>query len=266
MTVPSARWVTLLLAACGSGGGFPDAPGVDAPPSGNFSLAWSVIDGTNQPVACDRIGAQSMTVLTHNRAFSGGSTQIFTCDTGMGQSQALIAGRYDFGFELSGTFGVLDTAPDQLDIPIPAGAITPLAPVAFQVDATGALALTLATGMANCDVTGANIATMSITMTDNADGSCAPLTLSIAAGATRGASTYAINCTAPTDGVCIESDQVISATTAVTSGSYTIRVRAKKTAITTPCWVNSDTIQVPPLGMTLSRVLNLAHQPAVPGC
>ena len=86
------------LAACGGGGGFPDAKQIDAAPTGTFSATWSVIDQNSAPLACERISGQTMTVLAHNKAFDGGSTQIFTCGTGMGTSQAIIAGTYDFDF------------------------------------------------------------------------------------------------------------------------------------------------------------------------
>ncbi|HSD88375.1 MAG TPA: hypothetical protein VLB44_12695, partial [Kofleriaceae bacterium] len=89
-----------LLAACGGGGGFPDAKEIDASPTGTFSAAWSVIDQDSHPISCDRIAGQTMTVLAHNKAFEGGSTQIFTCASGMGTSQQMIAGTYDLDFEL----------------------------------------------------------------------------------------------------------------------------------------------------------------------
>ena len=54
----------LLLGACGSGGGFPDANIIDSPPeTGAFSLAWTVTDANQQPISCDRIGAVALTVL-----------------------------------------------------------------------------------------------------------------------------------------------------------------------------------------------------------
>jgi hypothetical protein len=258
----SSLW--LALASCGGGGGFPDAPGIDASPTGTFSSTWSVIDTANQPLACERIAGLTMTVLAHNKAFEGGSTQIFSCATGMGTSQAMIAGIYDLAFQLSGTFGLLDTAVPQDGVVIEAGANTVLSPVTFQVEATGALSFQLASGMTggNCEL-GAGIDAMTITMTRNSDGACAPLALDIGAGATKPASQYTINCTTPADGPCIEADQVISAT-GVDSDAYTIRVRGK--IATKACWVNNDSIQVPPLGKTLMRTLNLAKDTQVPGC
>ena len=52
------------LAACGGGGGFPDATiDVGPPAPGSFSLAWSVTDTMGNAITCDQIGAQSVTAL-----------------------------------------------------------------------------------------------------------------------------------------------------------------------------------------------------------
>ena len=261
----------LLLAACGGGGGFPDAPEPDARPSGKFSVDWSVIDSNSSPLSCDRIAAQSMTVLMHNREFEGGSTEAFGCNTGSGTSQSVIAGTYDMDFELSGTFGVLQRAPSQHSIEIVPNTTTRLAALTFQIDATGALALTLASGKqgGNCEPVnqnppGAGIDTMSITLNHASDSTaCEPITLNIAAGTTRPATVYTINCTTPVDAPCIEADQTISAA-GVPSDAYTIRVRGK--IANKVCWSNDDSIQLPPLGKVLMRTLNLGYQSTTTGC
>ena len=80
-------FVFATLASCGDAGGFPDAAVPDAPPTGTFSLTWTLIDHNSAPLACDRIAGQSMTVLAHNKAFEGGTTQIFSCNTGMGRAR-----------------------------------------------------------------------------------------------------------------------------------------------------------------------------------
>lgn len=227
----------------------------DSPSPGKFSLDWSVVDTAQRPLACERIDGVAMTVVTRNLAIDGGNTQIFTCSTGMGSSEPLVAGTYKLDFELaSPAFGLLATAPEQAAVVVEPGGNTQLEPVVFQVDATGALALTLSAGAGgNC----AAMDTLSIALTHASDGACEPIVLSVAAGATSGkpASSYTINCAAPTDVPCIESDQLITAT-GVASDQYTIRLRGKKGA--TLCRTNDDTIRVPPLGMTLTRTLNFA--------
>lgn len=262
------RWsfVALFAAACGSGGGFPDAPIPDTPPTGTFSLTWSVIDQANAPLACDRIAAQSMTVLTHHKEFDGGSTQIFTCKEGMGTSQATFAGPYDLNFDLTGTFGLLARGATQ-QTEVPPGGNVMITPVVFQVEALGSVAFTLASGKSggNCGAAnagGAGIDGFTITMNRNTDQACAPITLNIAAGATQPGGTYTINCGAPVIAPCIEADQVLSASS-IDSDGYTIHVRGR--IGTKECFINNDSIQVPPLQKTLTRQLNLAQQTGM-GC
>lgn len=258
------RALFVLLTACGGGGGFPDAPPIDGPTLGTFSATWSVVDQNNQPISCERIGGQTMTVLVHNKAFDGGSTQIFTCATGMGTSQAILTGTYTFDFELGGTVGLLAKSSVQDNVAIAASTTTPLEPLLFQVKATGGLALNLSAGAGgNCE-TGAGIQSFTLSATHNSDATCEPLTLTIAAGATKPAHTYTIDCTTPVaTNYCIESDQQITVTD-VPSDGYTLHIRGKVNGL--DCYKNDDSIQVPPLDMTLTRTLNLAKQTQITGC
>jgi hypothetical protein len=250
-----------LCASCGGGGGFPDARPVDTPPTAKFSLTWSVVDQNSQPLPCSRIDAQNMTVLEHNKAFVGGDTQIFTCNSGSGTSQDVYAGVFDFDFELSSaTFGLLATAPSQKSVDVPAGAVTPLSALTFQVEALGNLSLQLAGG--NCSG-GAAINAVSIAVTRNSDNTCVPVSFDISAGSSGGtAGTYATSCTSPADhSGCLYADQVLSAT-GVASDGYTVHVKGKTGG--SSCYVNNDSVQVPPLQKTLTRTLNLAQ--TSPGC
>ena len=256
-----------LLASCGNDGGFPDAAVPDTPPSGTFSLTWTVIDQNSAPLDCDRIASQSMTVLPHHKDFEGGNPQLFTCKGGMGMSQAVFAGIYDFNFELSGTFGLLARGATQFNVNVPAGTNTVIEPVTFQVEAVGNVALNIASGKigGNCGAAnagGAGIDGFTITLTRNSDVACAPLALTIAQGATQPGGSYMIDCTTPVVAPCIEADQTITAT-GIASDAYTIHIKGK--VGTKDCYLNNDGIQVPPLQKTLTRVLNLAPQ-AVSGC
>ncbi|HEX5060902.1 MAG TPA: hypothetical protein VFV99_16155 [Kofleriaceae bacterium] len=256
------------LAACGGGGGFPDAPESDsAGPTGTFSVTWSVVDQNSQPISCDTVSAQAMTVLAHNLAIEGGSTQIFSCNTGMGMSQGLAPGDYEMNFELSsGMFGALGMAAKQAPVAITANANLELAPVTFQVEAHGGIALKLATGKPNCDAVsagGAGITAMTITLNHNSDLTCEPITLSISDGVTQPGGMYTINCTTPMTRVCIEENQTITAM-GVPSDSYTIRVKGYVGA--NLCYLNADSIQVPPLNKLLLGTLNLGQQTQTPGC
>jgi hypothetical protein len=260
-----------VCAACGSGGGFPDAREIDAPPPrGTFTLDWALSDTSSNNITCDEVGGQSVTVLAHNQAFEGAQTEVFVCSTLMGQSPGLEPGTYDFAFELDAASGVLATAPGQHNIQIASGQNTRLAPLAFSLQATGDLALHLSTGRAggNCGLVSANgggITATQITLTHNSNLACEPLTLTIGAGATSHlpGGTYTINCAAPTDGPCIETDQAITAT-GVHSDGYTIHIKGKQAAAL--CWTNNDSLMVPPLGATLTRTLNLGFASNTSGC
>ncbi len=258
----------LLLAACGGGGGFPDAREAEdtTGPTGTFSLTWSVMDQNGNWLSCDRIAGQVMTVLAHNLAYEGGSPEAFGCSTGMGMSQRLIPGTYEMNFDLSGTYGTLAQGPKQAPVQIVADQNTELEEVVFQVQAQGNLSLKLAAiGQAATCGAGTGITKMSISLTHNSDGTCEPITLNVSAGSQAGGN-YTINCTTPVERDCIGEDQVITATN-VSSDSYTIRIRGKKVAGGNACWTNMDSIQVPPLGKTLTSTLNLAQVTPTPaGC
>ncbi len=263
--------VLTFVAACGSGGGFPDAKQIDVLiPGGTFTLDWAVTDINNLNLSCDRIGAESVTVLTHNRAFAGGSTQVFSCSTGTGQSQSMIAGDYDFDFELDAVgSSQLATAPGQHAVTITSGANTRLSPLTFTLDATGALAFNISSGKTtNCGLTSSDgkIASTTITLVHTADQTCAPVTFDVSASSigTEPAGTYTVNCTTPVVGPCFESDQILSVT-GVAADNYTIHVAGN--VATTPCWSNNDSLQLPPLGQTLMRTLNLGYAPmGTTGC
>lgn len=259
----------LLLAACGGGGGFPDAPSPDDPgPTGNFMVTWSVIDQNNEPLPCERIAAQTVTTLAHNLAYEGGTPEAFSCSTGMGTSQALVPGTYEMDFELYGVSGLLAKGEKQVPVTIAGNQTTTLDPVTFQVEALGGLELALSTGKpgGNCGATtadGAGIEQVSITLKHGSDGTCEPITLTISDGATQPGGTYTIDCANPVERPCIESDQVLSATD-VPSDAYSITVQGKVGGKV--CWLNGDSIQVPPLKQVLMRTLNLAQQTQTPGC
>ncbi len=252
-----------LLAACGGGGGFPDAKPIDtAAPTATFSLAWTVSDSSNAPVACDKIGAVSVTVLAHNRAFDGGTTEVFTCATGSGMSQALPPGTYDFDFQLTSIGGTLATAPTQHGVELVDGQNVALAPLAFSVDATGGLALTLATNRTggNCAAmpSGGGIGGMTITLVHSSDLTCAPVTFMISGGGT-----YTVNCNTPVDAGCIDQTQTLTVM-GVPSDAYTVHVKGMVGGAT--CWTNNDSLQVPAQGMSLTKTLNLAYATGAPGC
>ena len=268
--------LVMSAVGCGGGGGFPDALEIDAPPPpGTFSLVWSAMNTSDQPVSCESLAAQSMTAVLRNRGVEGGSTQVFGCNAYEGRSEGLLPGTYDLNFQLVGSggaspSGLIALAPAPLGVVIVSGQNVALPAVVFTVDATGGLALTLTANAAggNCAAVasgGAGLGQVSLTLERASDGSCAPVTFAVGAGASGIAGTYAVDCTTPVVRGCLEADQTLTAT-GLTSGSYIVRIRGYPTAQPAPaaaCFLNNDSIPVPPLGRTLMRSLNLALQP---GC
>ena len=261
------RFLLVALAACGSGGGFPDAK-IDSPPgTGNFSLAWSVTDTAGAEISCDTVGGVTVNVAVHDPLVENGTVEVFTCSTLIVSSMQLEAGTYDMAFELDAVSGSISTADSQQGVVISAGGTTQLFPVTFPVDATGGLAAAVSAGKpgGNCAPAaqmGAGIDTMTLSLT-HADGTCAPVTFDIAGDATRPPSTYTVNCIAPPITQCIESDQKITVG-GLASGSYRIDVTGKVGAGN--CYLNSDSLQIPAAGKTLVHPLNLAFQTGAPGC
>ncbi|HEU0031570.1 MAG TPA: hypothetical protein VFQ53_13115 [Kofleriaceae bacterium] len=256
-----------LVGSCGGGGGFPvDAAPDSPPPGGRLSLAWSLTDTAAQPITCGQVGGQVVTLILHNRAIQGASTEVFGCTTGSGDTLPVLPGTYDVSFELNGMVGLLATAPPQMAIVVESNKTTALAPVTFAVEAIGGLELSLASGKpgGNCAAVasnGAGITATTITLV-HTGGNCEPVTFQISAGATKPASTYTVNCATPVVGPCIESDQKLTVSN-VPSGGYQIHVRGK--VGTTDCWINDDGLAVPPLSKILKQTLNLGQQPT-PGC
>ena len=190
-------------------------------------------------------------------------TEVFSCPTGIGTSPSVSPGTYDIQFELTGTSGLVATAPEQAGVIVTAGRDTPLQPIAFAVNAVGGLALTIDALQpgGNCaaagpPTNGAGISKMSITLTHAAGGGCEPAMLMI------GAMPYLIDCATPLEFDCVESTVSITAA-AMPSDAYQIHVRGKQGTET--CFSNDDSIRVPPNGKTLQRGLILAATGAA-GC
>jgi hypothetical protein len=256
------------LVACGSGGGFPDAK-IDGPPlpGGSFSIAWSLEDMAAAPLTCGEVGGITVTLLLRNLEVMGGTTEVLSCNTGMGKTGPVVPGTYDVGFELSGAAGLIATAPLQQGLEVVSEQDTPLTPIKFRIDPTGALELffTANTMMGNCVPTGmmgAGITNTTITI--DRMGTCQPVRFDIAAGTMSGApaSQYMVSCGTPTLGPCIETDQKVTVM-GLRSGDHVIHIKGKRGG--NDCYLNDDTLPVPAANLKLVRTLNLAPQ-MTPGC
>jgi hypothetical protein len=123
------------LTACGSGGGFPDAHKLEpAPAPGNFSLTWSIANGSGSAETCAQVMATSVIVSTTNEATNDENSQQFSCTLGEAASGALFVGTYDLTFALVGSAGTaIATAPQQAGVVIQSNDTTAATPVTFVV-------------------------------------------------------------------------------------------------------------------------------------
>jgi hypothetical protein len=248
------------------GGGFADAAPADSPPPGTISLTWLVTDANGQPISCDQIGAQAVTLSIRQAGAAVGETAVFSCTSGGGTTQGFGPGTYVVDFELVDTAGRLAMLPRRGGVVVESGRDTPLGESVFEVDAVGGLDLFLrASGaMSNClpaNQMGAGWNSVTIQLI-RPGGVCQPGTITVGAGATRPGGMYTLTCPTPAMLPCIESDQQITAM-GLPSDAYTIQIRGRANG--NECWINNDPIQVPALGRVLSRTLNVAKKPT-PGC
>jgi hypothetical protein len=252
--------VALTAFTIGSGCG-----GSSPPPStnGSISLTWSITDQNRDPTTCTQAGARSVALRLRNRANGNVVAAAFPCEGGPGTTQ-VAAGVYDIAIELHAADGTtLATAPDQTAVGIVANRVKTLTPVTFAANTKGSLVISLATSATtNCQPVGTNgagITATTITLQIVGDG-CAPVTFVRSLGGTQ-RGTYTVNCTSPLVTTCIEKNETL--TTSLAAGAYLIRVRGKIGAV--DCWTRDDTLEVPPPGKPLTRMLGLVHQ-NVPGC
>jgi hypothetical protein len=248
-------------------GGF-DAGVVDSPAvGGTFSLAWTLLDqSTNKPVTCDKLDPNATVFVAASRPGTGG-LESFACKSTAATSIGRYApGLYSFSYELHVTAVhevlTINNAPDQGSVMITAGQNVVLAPITFQVDATGHLELMLQTGASGNCTGGAGITGFTISL-EHAGGpgdtGCAPVMIALSGGGTYNAN----DCSAPPVARCINAGETLSVGP-LPSGPYQIHIRGKKGAL--DCWSNDDALFVPPQGKTLSQTLNLALASETPGC
>jgi hypothetical protein len=246
-----------------NGGGF-DAGGPDLGATvGRFSLSWSVIDETSsQPVNCDQLDPNA-TVFVEAVRDGTGAVESFACRNLQGTSMTpLFAGTYSFSYALHVGGATIATASGPSSVVIGPGQQIHLAPITFQVDATGRLELRLRAGASGNCAGGAVITGFALSLQHAGgpgDTGCAPVVFALSSGTTYNAS----DCTAPAVTRCIAADETLSVAS-LPAGTYQIHVRGKKGPL--DCWINDDMLRVPPQGALLSETLNLALQSEMPGC
>jgi hypothetical protein len=123
-----------LVAACGGGGGFPDAhPFQDAALPGTFRLDWSLQDSSMAPVTCTDAMATEVLVVVRNDVTNDTFSQPFQCDLLTSISGPLPIGSYDMTITLQGSSGAITQAPDQDPVAIKSQMTTLLSRVLFTI-------------------------------------------------------------------------------------------------------------------------------------
>jgi len=248
---------------CDSEHGFPDARIPDAEvPGGTVTLSWTVTD-TNGPatITCDQANATTVTVTLREEGASSGIPQPFNCSSGMATSAPVPPGTYVLGFELRGPTGQIATATGQNGIVINSQQDTDVGAINFDVNALGAMNVTVVAAGAsitsNCgalDAMGGGIEQMTIEV--ERDATCVPFDYTI------NAAPDTTTCP-PTPIACFETtDQIV--VPSIGSGRYQLRATGLIGGV--ECWIGQQEIRVPTDNMSADFQLNMAYQAATPGC
>lgn len=122
--------------ACGSGGGFVDAPKAEPPPPpGTLALDWSIQHAGGSAATCADVGATLVVLTVAGQSSGGTSSATFNCALGGAISGALTPGTYDAGFSLvgSGSSSPIAMGPPQTGVVIQSDMTTRVQPVVFSV-------------------------------------------------------------------------------------------------------------------------------------
>ena len=256
------------LASCGSGGSFPDAPDKDAPPpTGTISTSWSIQSNAATPLSCTQVQGVLVTATIENIDAVGGTTELFTCNDGMGTSEPLAPGNYRMRLSLNGSAGELALLPFVGNIKVVSGQNTVVPSQSFMVNDRGTLRFTLASRPGgNCAAiaaNGAGLEGVTLELRREAGQACLPTTFTVAAGAARPASMYMSSCVgAAVVGPCIDADQQISIVDGV-SGPY--RVVVGGVIAGTTCWSAEQQTSIPVNQQVRTDAINLGATGAA-GC
>ncbi len=146
---PQLRWLAPATVAgiavgfafaCGSGGGFVDAPKAEPPPPpGTLAVDWSIHHAGGSAATCTEAGAMLVVVTMQGQTMGGTSSQTFNCALGGAITGAINPGVYDVGFALvgtgsgSGSASTLATGAPQTGVVIQSELTTRVTPVVFSV-------------------------------------------------------------------------------------------------------------------------------------
>ncbi len=242
----------LWVAACGDVVADPDAAPIDAPPpTGTFSLNWTIVDGMSN-LSCDEVGALALSVRLVTTGGSIGSAEAFSCAGGQAISRGISPGNYQFSIDLlaSGNRSLLASRVVVPNIEITPNGNTELPMQAFEVSPSGTFLFSVNGGAAagNCETvanSGAGIVGVDFELRDSM-GNCVPSEFVVDPGSGSGG-TYTSDCgTQRAASPCILSDQEIRVVTR--SGGYQLVVRAQK-AGPIDCYVKAANFVLPGAGL-----------------
>ena len=120
----------LVYCACGSGGGFPDAPKAEPSAPGTFEFAWSLTDSTGASTTCTQANATNVHVTIVQQPSGEQFASSFDCGLATAVSGALFPATYQMSFALLSGTTTLASAPAQTGT-IDSGRTTMLAPIVF---------------------------------------------------------------------------------------------------------------------------------------
>jgi len=121
-------------AACGSGGGFPDAAKPPPPPDpGSVAVDWRLQNSSGQPVTCMQVNATTVFVDLRDADTAEAFSATFSCPLGTGISGALPASTYDIRFSLINSNGTIASAPPQNAVVVMPNKTTQLTPLTFVI-------------------------------------------------------------------------------------------------------------------------------------
>lgn len=271
--------VPLLLTGVGSGAGCGDSPDVfdastsDAPiVSGNFSLAWTIVNGETGSseivLPCREVGAVALSITLIERGAGSGSAESFPCTAGSGTSRAFAPGVYDFTIDVraSGSVSLLESIVRIADFEIVANEESALPAQVFVIEPIGNFDFSVNSGASggNCAseaADGGAITGLAFRLKDST-GACVPAEFVIAEGSEAGG-TYTSNCTTPPAPLpCIGSDQTVSVLS-FPSGALSLEIEGLK-AGPIDCYGKVTNFDLPGANFSKelgAQLLNLTYSP-----
>jgi hypothetical protein len=224
-----------LQLSCGDDANVSDA-GIDAePPTGTFSLSWSLTDGTNA-LECSDVGAVTVSVALVPQGGLNGDVYPFTCEAASGTSAPVPPGVYNATLDVRGgtPSRSLLANPQFIDgVTITANSDTPLGAKSFTIDPTGNFTFYVDAGASagNCSddpVDGGQIVGFEFELRDS-NGACVDgVDFVIPDADPLVGGTYTTNCTTPPAPFgCIGKAQEI-AVSGIRSGSYSLSINGQK--------------------------------------